>query len=272
MEDRYQDQYPEEQAGAPAQEQPQEDPLYSDGFFPEETMDDPLFPEEEAPQPRKKKKKRTFRKIVRGIGVSSAHYNVCGGPDDHSEAAAELRPDGGVNIYDTWEEQGQGASVGTLVHAHESLKKAGYFVEPECIHLRMNDTGQCPISGPAAASRSNYMVGNAILDACTKLVEAMKKDDGTLRTYDEMVADGIETKYIGVYDTTGMCTPNDDTYGQGAMSPEYTYGFYVTTVEVDTESGKAKVLSMHGATDVGVVSSKQGLEGQAMGGMARRLS
>ncbi len=68
MEDRYQDQYPEEQAGAPAQEQPQEDPLYSDGFFPEETMDDPLFPEEEAPQPRKKKKKRTFRKIVRGIG------------------------------------------------------------------------------------------------------------------------------------------------------------------------------------------------------------
>ena len=210
-------------------------------------------------------------KIVRGIGVSSAHYNVCGGPDDHSEAAAELRPDGGVNIYDTWEEQGQGASVGTLVHAHESLKKAGYFVEPECIHLRMNDTGQCPISGPAAASRSNYMVGNAILDACTKLVEAMKKDDGTLRTYDEMVADGIETKYIGVYDTTGMCTPNDDTYGQGAMSPEYTYGFYVTTVEVDTESGKAKVLSMHGATDVGVVSSKQGLEGQAMGGMAQSI-
>ena len=68
MEDRYQDRYPEEQADAPAREQQQEDPLYSDGFFPEETMDDPLFPDEEPQQPRKKKKKRTFRKIVRGIG------------------------------------------------------------------------------------------------------------------------------------------------------------------------------------------------------------
>ncbi|MGI6217643.1 MAG: molybdopterin-dependent aldehyde oxidoreductase [Coriobacteriales bacterium] len=209
--------------------------------------------------------------VRRGVGVSCAHYNCSAGPGDHAEAAVELREDGGVNVYDTWEEQGQGGTIGTLVHAHESLREAGFVIDPKDIHLILNDTKIDPISGAAAASRSNYMVGNAIKDACTKLVDAMRKDDGTLRTYDEMKAEGIEIKYLGVWDTSGWLSPIDDTYGQGNPSPEYTYGFYVTTVEVDTTTGKTKCLSMHGATDVGVVSTRQGLEGQAMGGMAQSI-
>ncbi len=207
----------------------------------------------------------------RGVGVSCAHYNCSGAPGDHSEAAVELRPDGGVNVLDSWEEQGQGGTIGTLVHAHESLRTNGLLLDPKDIHLIMNDTGITPISGAAAASRSNYMVGNAILDACTQLCNAMRKEDGTFRTYDEMVAEGIETKYLGVCDTTGWLTPVSENDGQGNPSPEYTYGFYVTTVEVDTQTGKTKVLAMHGATDVGIVSTKQGLEGQAMGGMAQSI-
>jgi len=42
-----------------------------------------------------------------------------------------------------------------------------------------NDTAITPASGPAGGSRSQVMVGNAIKNACEKLVAAMQKEDGT---------------------------------------------------------------------------------------------
>jgi hypothetical protein len=51
----------------------------------------------------------------------------------------------------------------------------------------------CPDSGMSAASRSHYMNGNATIIAAEKLLDAMRKPDGTYRTYAEMVQDGIPT-------------------------------------------------------------------------------
>jgi aldehyde oxidoreductase len=205
----------------------------------------------------------------RGVGVSCANYNVTGGINDHCEAAVELMSDGGVAVYDSWEDQGQGGDIGTLVHAHESLRPLG--IKPEQIRLIMNDTAITPESGPAAASRSNYMVGNAILDASNKLIAAMTKSDGSFRTYQEMKDENLDTYYLGVYDTAGMGVDLDVNTGQGDPTPTYTYAFYVAEVEVDTNTGKTHVLEMHCASDVGVVSSKQALDGQAYGGMVQSI-
>ena len=41
------------------------------------------------------------------------------------------------------------------------------------------------------------MVGNATIHAAEQLMGAMRKQDGTYRTYDEMVAEGIPTWYKG---------------------------------------------------------------------------
>ena len=51
-----------------------------------------------------------------------------------------------------------------------------------------------PNSGPAGGSRSNVLTGNATRVACENLLEGMKKEDGTYRTYDEMVAEGKAIK------------------------------------------------------------------------------
>ena len=99
-------------------------------------------------------------------------------------------------MYVSWEDHGQGADMGTLVSAHETLRQAG--ITPEQIHLVMNDTKVTPNSGPAGGSRSQVMTGNACRLAAENLLAAMKKDDGTYRTYDEMVAEGIETKVLSV--------------------------------------------------------------------------
>ena len=94
-------------------------------------------------------------------------------------------------MYTSWEDHGQGADMGTLVSAHETLRQAG--IKPEQIRLVMNDTKITPNSGPAGGSRSQVMSGNACRLAAENLLAAMRKEDGTYRTYDEMVAGFMRT-------------------------------------------------------------------------------
>ena len=116
----------------------------------------------------------------RGVGLAVGIYNVGNDTADLADSDIELNPDGSVTIYNTWEDPGQGADIGTLSTAHEALRPLG--LAPEQIHLYMNDTARCPDSGAAAGSRSQYMVGNAIVDSCNQLIKAMTKADGTYRT------------------------------------------------------------------------------------------
>ena len=112
-----------------------------------------------------------------------------------ANASAELRPDGGVRIYNTWEDHGQGSDGGTLGTAHEALRPMGVTMEQ--ISLDMNDTGTAQTAAAPAAAARQVMVGNAIKDACEKLMEAMRKAGGGYRTYDEMVAEKLDLRYEG---------------------------------------------------------------------------
>ena len=128
-----------------------------------------------------------------GIGVSSGVY-ACGLDGvDSSSAYAELNPDGTVTMYSAWEDHGQGADMGVVQSSHEILRQAG--IRPDQIRLVMNDTKYTPNAGPAGGSRSQVMSGNACRLAAENLIAAMKREDGTFRTYDEMKAEGLETKY-----------------------------------------------------------------------------
>lgn len=218
---------------------------------------------------REKAQRESTSQKKRGVGVACACYNVTAGPNDHSEVALELNPDGTITAFNTWEDQGQGSDIGTLVHTHEALRPLG--IKPEQIRLVMNDTALCPNSGPAAGSRSHYMNGNATIDGANKLMEAMRKSDGTYRSYQEMVKEGIPTKYMGIYDTTNHTTDLDPNTGQGNPTPDYTYGIFMAEVEVDTTTGKTKVLKMNLEADVGVIGSSQAVEGQALGGMSHGI-
>ena len=205
-----------------------------------------------------------------GVGVSVGSYQV-GGARDHAEIALELNPDGTITNFNTWEDIGQGGDIGSLVHTHEALRPLG--IKPEQIRLVMNDTGLCPNTGIAAGSRSHFYAGNAIIDGAEKLMNAMRKPDGTYRTYDEMVAEGIPTKYLGVYDTPAELglkglDPND---GQGNPTIEYSYGVYLAEVAVEVKTGKVRTVAMHAIADIGVVGNKLAADGQALGGMSHTI-
>ena len=88
-----------------------------------------------------------------------------------------------------------------------------------------------------------------------------------------MVAEGIETKYIGRYETT--TTPGllnlDPNTGIGDPSPAYTYCLNMAEVEVDTKTGKATVLKFTCVDMVGKVGNIDAVNGQAYGGISHSI-
>ena len=208
----------------------------------------------------------------RGVGLACGSYIVTTGVEDRAEVSLELRPDGGVTCYGTWSDQGQGGDAGVLVHAHECLRPLG--LQPDQFRVIQCDTAICPPSGGALGSRSNVMSGLAIQDAANQMLKAMDKGDGTYRTYDEMVAEGIPVKYLGVRDNSCVEGEHDDydpNTGQGDPIHMHTYGMFLSEVEVDVATGKIQVLSMDCEGDVGVVTHYINVEGQAFGGMAQGI-
>lgn len=205
-----------------------------------------------------------------GIGVASGVYGCGLDGVDASQAYAELNPDGTVTMYASWEDHGQGADMGVLMSAHETLRQAG--IKPEQIKLIMNDTKYTPNSGPAGGSRSQVMSGNACRLAAENLVAAMKKEDGTYRTYDEMKAEGIETKVLGNWVCDYCAThPVDQATSQGEPFATYMYTLFLPEVCVDTQTGKVTVEKFTCVADVGTIMNKLLVDGNFYGGLAQGI-
>ena len=205
-----------------------------------------------------------------GIGVASGVYGCGLDGVDSSQAYAELNPDGTVTMYTCWEDHGQGADMGTLMSAHETLRQAG--IRPDQIKLVMNDTKLAPNSGPAGGSRSQVMSGNACRLAAENLLAAMKKEDGTYRTYDEMKAEGIETKVLGNWVCDYCAThPVDQATSQGEPFATYMYTLFLPEVCVDTKTGKVTVEKFTCVADVGTIMNRLLVDGNFYGGLAQGI-
>ncbi|HWQ43119.1 MAG TPA: molybdopterin cofactor-binding domain-containing protein [Desulfosporosinus sp.] len=208
--------------------------------------------------------------VKRGVGITCGGFNVTLGTFDHAEVALELNPNGSVTHFNTWEDQGQGGDIGTLAVTHEALKPLG--IRADQINLCMNDSHLCPDTGIAAGSRSHFMAGYATIDAANKLMSAMRKADGTFRIYDEMVAEAIPTKYLGVYDCGGTGVELDPNRGVGDPTQAYMYGAFMAEVAVDVETGKSTCVGMSAVGDVGKIGNILAVEGQAYGGISHSIS
>ncbi|GHV56187.1 aldehyde oxidoreductase [Synergistales bacterium] len=223
-----------------------------------------------------KKTKASGGKFKYGVGVSFGIYNSNDDGADEAGNAVELTKDG-VIVYNTWEDHGQGADMGTLGTAHEALKPLG--LSPRQIKHVSSDTAKTPNSGAAAASRCQNMVGNAIILTCNMLLDAMRKPDGTYRTYDEMKAEGKEVYYEGVYKTQVRdndgnvveCSGNDPVTGMGYPFMAHMFVINITQVSVNMETGKAHVERFSMVGDVGVICNFLVVDGQQYGGIAQGI-
>ena len=204
----------------------------------------------------------------RGVGIAWGGFNCTEGGTDQCTITLELSSDDMIVKYDTWQEMGQGGDIGSLMVTLEALKPMG--LTPDRIRLAQNDTKTSKDSGMSAASRSHYMNGLATQIAAEKLMNAMRKADGTYRNYAEMTAEGLTTRFDGKYETTA--TPGlvriDPNTGIGDPTPAYTYILNLSEVEVDTATGKTTVLRFVCVFDVGRMGNIDAVYGQAYGGIS----
>ncbi|MFH2094040.1 MAG: molybdopterin-dependent aldehyde oxidoreductase [Pseudomonadota bacterium] len=225
-------------------------------------MFEKLRPKYEAAKSNAKKLTTADEKY--GVGLSIGVYG-CGldGPDG-SAAKIRLNQDNSVTLFNSWEDHGQGADSGSLGTCHEALRPLG--IAPEQIKLVMNDSSKVPNSGPSGGSRQQVVTGQAIKAACELLLGAMRKKDGSFRTYDEMKKENIPLEYTGAW--TAPAT-NCDENGQGNPFSTYMYGVFMSEVCVEMATGKTRVHKMTAVADVGKINNQLTVDGQMYGGLAQ---
>ncbi|MDR3304822.1 MAG: molybdopterin-dependent oxidoreductase [Clostridiales Family XIII bacterium] len=214
--------------------------------------------------------------VRRGVGVVWGGYNVTEGTADQCTVAIELGRDGRFYKYDTWQDQGQGGDIGSLMVTLEALRTtfAGKLViDKDDVVLIQNDSKFCPDHGATASSRSHFMNSISTKACAGKLYGAMLKPDGSLRTYGEMTAEGIPTRYENQFlneEFEGLADLDPNT-GRGNPTPDYTFAMFLAEVAVETATGKVTVLSMKSVADVGVVGNIAAVKGQVFGGMSHTI-
>jgi len=209
-------------------------------------------------------KKSTPEKVC-GVGIAWGGYHVGRSPD-RAEVDLELT-ENGLTCYSTWADMGQGADVGMLTHTHEALRPLNIQVDQ--IRLVLNDTGVCPDTGPASGSRSHHVAGMAIIDAARQLMDAMAKDDGSFRTWQEMNDAKIATRYRGVYTSNWPDIHPDTGHGYGAL--EQTLTLFMAEVTVDVATGETSVDAATIIADVGPVGNYPAVLGQAWGAFSHSV-
>ena len=213
-----------------------------------------------------KAKENGTGEVKRGVGLALGMYGCGGDGPDPSAVALELGPNNTVTIYNTWSDHGQGADAGTLGTAHEALRPLN--VPPEKIILRLNDMFTSPDSGASGGSRQQVVTGRAIQAGCEALLDGLRKPDGTYRTYDEMVAEGLPLRYEGQWTTP--CTVCDEN-GVGDPFPVYMYGVFMAEVAVNVKTGKTEVEKMTCIADIGKINNRLVTDGQIYGGLAQGI-
>ena len=199
----------------------------------------------------------------RGVGVG-VHGNADIG-EDAAEAYVQLDYHGSATIFLCVAEHGTGQKSNYPKLAAEVLQ-----IPPERISMSPADTLVTPYEFGPVGSRGTYAIGSAVIraaeDAKRKLLEMaapkLGSDPQNLDTADGVVFvkgqpdKGIKWRFLG----------NDRTIlGFGRFDSDFTMCNCLMTfveVEVDTETGKLRLLRVVNATDIGQVMDPLGLEGQ----------
>lgn len=224
--------------------------------------------------------------IHTGGGVRVYRYNA-------AEAFITVREDGKVHVLAGVSEHGQGATTALAQIAAEGL---GLPISD--ISIAETDTDVNPLDLGAYASRTTYILGNAVHLAAVEVkaqlirtvaqtVEAnpvdMEIKDGRICVKGSpeqglSVKEAIRAHYAKGLPLSGrgrfvdeIPRDLDPATGYGDTFPVYSYSCIVATVKVDPKTGGITVLRLVSANDVGQVINRLGAEGQVEGALLQGL-
>lgn len=225
----------------------------------------------------------------RGLGIGAMMYGLGYGfsRPDFASAEVEMASDGSVTIWSGASELGQGIRTALCQIAAQELG-----VPYHQATIISADTGSTPDAGPVSASRSVYIQGKAVIQACedlkaqffpiaAELLGAEKErlvfEDGYFKPVNnpaktigvapiaaESHKRGKRFRGYGwINNTTSDVDPETS---QGDAYSAYCWASQLVELEIDDETGKVKVLRIISATDAGKAINPQIVEGQVEGG------
>ncbi len=236
-----------------------------------------------------------------GIGVASAFKNVGAGKGRPEDAGAvfTLEKDGTVLARVSGVDMGQGFRTIILQIAVEATG-----LTPRVIKLITGDTLLTPKHNCAIGERQTLICGKAALlaaqkfkaDLLAKAAEIFGCPSGSLEVLEDRIVDKASSRVILTLEGLArglapeetirseceyLAPPTYALYDVDARKrvppeeyrnyPSYAYTTHVAFVEVDTVSGRVKVLKIIAAHDVGVAINPQKIEGQIEGSVLMGL-
>ena len=222
-----------------------------------------------------------------GIGIASYGF-MSGGifnwfdtPYAFSAAMVRINIDGKVDLFTGACDIGQGSDTTLSMICAEELG-----VRLEDIRIHAADTGICPVDIGAWGSRETLMAGNAVkmaaAEAKKQLMEFASAKMGVNITYDLDIKDrwihivNRPERGVSYFDIVKAAISGKDgeaimgrghytPHRKGMISPAYSFGVQAAEVEVDTETGRVKLINVTTAHESGTVINPVGIEGQLEG-------
>jgi len=229
----------------------------------------------------------------RGVGVACALKGITfGALPDFGAALITLNDDGTFNVGVSCPDMGQGN-----VTAYTQIAAEALHCRPDQVHLDSADTGLTPDTGSSTASRSVYVAGNAIIRAAEKMralliwyaARMLKEHETNLECCDKAVivrdnsprratyaklAEYVHENGKSARVEAGFDVPRFERPIEGSMEIPHWVFMYATAialVEVDTLTGKTKVLQYLMVPDSGKIINPQGFRGQIEGAVVQGL-
>ncbi len=216
--------------------------------------------------------------VRRGLGMATSIWSGAGVPGTLADIV--LYPDMSVEVICGTQDIGCGTRTHMAVVAAETLG-----LEPKEITVKLgnSDYPWAPISGGSLTAPS---VAPAVRDAALKAVERLKAVAAARLKVDPADVVMAERKFASksdpgkavafaeVYRDLRRETPFHGERG-GMPGDQYafnTFGAHFAEVEVDTETGRVRVLKYVAAQDSGRIVSKLTAESQVVGGVTQGLS
>ncbi len=238
-------------------------------------------------------------RFVRGKGLAALMKSPVMATSAPSMAQLRFNEDGSVNIQISATDMGQGSITALSQIAAETL-----MIPFEKVNLSsLTDTERHPYDWQTVASRTTWMAGNAVMNACRKAINQMKDlaarvweldltdsieydgqnfsvpgTDNCLPltslcmgyTYDDGVAIGGPATGTGYFLPPGVVFHDSQT-GQGNAAAEWTFGCQGFDITIDRLTGDVKVNKMVTAMDVGKVINPSLARGQIIGAMVQGM-
>jgi carbon-monoxide dehydrogenase large subunit len=240
---------------------------------------------------RAERQKQAASKRI-GIGFSTYIEGCGGGGIVYSETSAEtaevrLTVAGGAEVVTGTTSYGMGHAT-TWAQIINSV----LGIPVASINVVQGDTQRAPNGYDSYGSRSLSVGGSAILraaeavrdraiDAAAQLLEAEPEDisfqDGVLGVRGTSITMTIQEIALASYRDPAL-TKNGVDPGLGCIQSTdlsyqtYPFGAHIAVVEVDTETGEARVINYVAVDDVGHVVNPQIVEGQVHGGIAQGIA